>query len=81
MTLKLTDEQSQAVGANPDQPIEFHDERTRKIYVLVEKDDLRRVIDETLRRELQIGFDQADSGDVADWDVDEILAEAHRRHA
>jgi hypothetical protein len=30
---------------------------------------------------LQIGFDQADAGDVAEWDVEEILAEAHRRHA
>ena len=34
-----------------------------------------------LRRELQPGLDQIDRGDVADWNLDEFLAEMHQRHA
>lgn len=42
-------------------------------------DNLPLPADEVLRRELQVGFDQADAGDVADWDVEEMLRNAHRR--
>ncbi|WP_417393470.1 hypothetical protein [Gimesia sp.] len=38
-------------------------------------------MDDELRRELQIGFDEADAGQVAEWDVESILKEAHLRHA
>ncbi len=36
--------------------------------------------EETIRRELQIAFDQADAGEWSELDMDEILAEAHRRY-
>ena len=79
MSPKFTQEQREAILADPDSPIEIEDEQTRRTYVLVSKDGFRRMVDDALRRELQIGFDQADTGDAADWDIEEILAEAHRR--
>jgi hypothetical protein len=34
-----------------------------------------------LDKELQVGFDQADRGESRPWDIEQTLAEAHRRHA
>ena len=34
-----------------------------------------------LRRAVQRSIEQADRGEVEPWDIDVILAEAHRRHA
>lgn len=79
MILKLTEEQRQSIQANTGDLVEIEDEHTQRVYVLVEKAAYRQMIDETLRQKLQVGFDEADAGDVADWDVEEILAEAHRR--
>lgn len=35
---------------------------------------------EDLRRELQPAFDQADRGELDEWDVEEFLARMHRQH-
>jgi bifunctional DNA-binding transcriptional regulator/antitoxin component of YhaV-PrlF toxin-antitoxin module len=79
MAPKLTDEQRQALESRPGEPVEVEDDRSQRIYILVARDDFRHLLDEQLRRQLQIGFDQADQGDVEDWDVDEMLSEARRR--
>ena len=34
-----------------------------------------------LRQRLQPGLDQIESGDVAQWSLDDFLAEMHKRHA
>lgn len=81
MTIKLPDELRQAIDDGEGGPIEIEDDRTQRVYVLVAREELHRLIDDRLRRELQIGFDQADAGDEDDWDVNEILEEAHRRRA
>jgi hypothetical protein len=80
MSLKISPEQRQALLANSGSPVEVEDDQTQQTYVLVSKKGFHDMVDEVLRRRLQIGFDQADNGDVADWDIDEILAEAHLRH-
>lgn len=80
MSPTLTDEQRQALDA-ADGVVEIHDDRTQRVYVLVAKDQFRDLIDVELRSQLQIGFDQADRGEVDDWDAEEILSEAHRRYA
>ncbi len=36
--------------------------------------------EEELRRELQSGLDQIESGDVAEWNLKEFLAEMHKQH-
>ncbi len=33
-----------------------------------------------LREQLQVGFDEADRGQLAKWDLDRFLAKMHRRH-
>ena len=44
-------------------------------HVVLSIDDARRMFDDYLRRELQVGFDQADRGEFVDWDPDKIKAE------
>ena len=81
MAPKLSEEQRQAIVDRQCRPVEVEDDYTQRVYVLVARDEFHRLVDEHLRRELQIGFDQADAGDVDDWDVEEILQEAHQRHS
>ena len=81
MTPKLSEEQRLAIHDRDGGPVEVEDDHTQRVYVLVAKDDFHRMVEEQLRAELQIGFDQADAGDVEEWDIDEMLQEAHRRHS
>ncbi|MEX2287525.1 MAG: hypothetical protein WD648_10585 [Planctomycetaceae bacterium] len=81
MTPKLTEEMRQALREQPGTPLEIEDDETRTSYVIVAKETFVQMVDEELRRQLQIGIDQADAGQVSGWDVNEVLAEAHRRHA
>jgi hypothetical protein len=60
-------------------PLEVRDEAGQQQFVILTKDDYRRLVDHEFRGWLQAGFDQADRGDVADWNTDDILAEARRR--
>ncbi len=77
----LTNEMRQALAAHPSGPIPIADEQTQNQYVLLSKDDYLRLHDDYIRRELQVAFDQVDRGEVADLDMDAVLAEAHRRYA
>jgi hypothetical protein len=79
MAPKLTDEQRQALESRPGRPVEVEDDRTQRVYILVARDDFQSLFDERLRRELEVGFEQADKGEVEDWDLDEMLNEARRR--
>ncbi len=78
MAPKIPDNIRDELNRHPGKPLEIEDAATHKVYVIVPKDDFVKMVDDELRRQLQIGFDQADAGEVAEWDVDEILAEAHR---
>ena len=75
MIPKLTDEMRQALQYDPDRPVKVEDEQTHRVYVLVSDDAFREMVDEELRRQLQIGLDQADRGEFVDWDPDKIKAE------
>ena len=79
MTLKLTDAMREALGRNPEGAIEVEDELTQRRYVLLPKESLHAVAQKELMRELQIGFDQADAGQVVGWDPAEIKSEGRRR--
>ena len=82
MTPKLTDEMREALEKQqPGCPVAVQDDRTQKFYILLSQDEYRRLLDDELRRELQIGFDQSDRGEAETWDIEATLAEAHRRHA
>jgi len=79
MAPKLTDEMRQALLESPDRPLQIEDDQTQKVYLLVPQEDFQHWMDVELRRELQVGFDQADAGDVTDWDVEALLREARTR--
>jgi hypothetical protein len=81
MAPKITDEMREVLARNPDQPVRVEDDQTHRVYFLIESDQARRLFDDYLRRELQIGFDQADRGESRPWDIQQTLAEAHRRHS
>jgi hypothetical protein len=81
MSPKLTAEMRAAFEAQPEGLVEVEDDQTGKVYFLIEQPQARRLLGDRLRRELQIGFDQADRDESQPWDIRETLAEAHRRHA
>lgn len=81
MTPKLSEEQRQAIQNRDGGPVEVEDDRTQRVYVLVARDQFHRLVEEQLRAELQVGFDQADAGDVDEWNVEEMVQEAHQRHS
>lgn len=80
MATKITDEQREALRENAGGPVEVEDDQTQKVYLLIEQHEARRRLGDWLGHELQIGFDQADRGESRPWDIEETLAEAHRRH-
>jgi hypothetical protein len=79
--IKLSDDLRQALSVRPSGPIPIEDDQTKRKYVLLTKDDYFRLHDDYIRRELQVAFDQVDRGEVSDLDMNELLAEAHRRYA
>lgn len=79
-TPKLTEEMRRALAQQPGIPLEIEDEATRQLYLIIPKEAFGQLVDEQLRRQLQIGFDQADAGDVVDWDIDAFLDRMHRQH-
>lgn len=80
-TPKLSEEQRAALQSNNGGPVEVQDDRNNSLYVLVPRDEFHRLVDERLRHELQLGFDQADAGDVEHWDVEEMLRATRNRAA
>jgi hypothetical protein len=78
MNPKVSDEQREAIRTSHGRPVEVEDDRTQSLYVLVARDDFQRLVEERLRRELQIAFDQAAAGEVDDWNIEEMLDAARR---
>ena len=60
-------------------PVLFVGADGKTTHVILPLDYARRMFDDYLRRELQIGFDQADRGEFVDWNPDEIKAEGRKR--
>ncbi len=80
-TPKLTDEQRQALLMQPGDFTRVEDDRTQKVYLLIEEARASELYDQWLREQLQAGFDDADRGEMAEWNLDEFLAKMHGRHA
>jgi hypothetical protein len=79
MTPKLNPELSDAVRKQAG-PLEVQDAAGELRYVIVGQDEYRALVDGEFRRWLQVGLDQEASGESAEWNTAEILAEARRRH-
>jgi hypothetical protein len=76
MTAKITqtDDQKRVLDAEQ-APVFFVDAAGKTTHVVLPIGDARRMFDDYLRRELQIGFDEADRGELVDWDPDRIKAQ------
>jgi Tol biopolymer transport system component len=74
-------ELQQALDRDKQSPVYIVDADGNTTHVVLPVADDRELLDQWLRRELQIGFEQADRGESQPWDVESTLAEAHRRHA
>jgi Ca2+-binding EF-hand superfamily protein len=76
-TLELTAEQEQALDAHGGVV-------QGQSFVLMRTDMVLRFFgyhaSDELARELKPAFDQADRGELEDWDVEEFLARMHRMH-
>ena len=81
MLPKLSEEQRQAIQNRDGRPVEVEDDHTQRVYVLVARDEFYRLVQQHLRADLQVGFDQADAGDVGEWNIDKMLLAAHQRHS
>lgn len=79
MSVQLTDEQRDALLRSTG-PIEIHDSVMQQHYMLLPKTEYLRLVDDQLRREIQLGIDQADRGELEEWDVEAVIAEANRRY-
>ena len=77
--IKITDELRDAIEQEQGLPVKLEDDKTKKVYLLVDKENAQNLFDQWLRRELQIGFDQADRGEVVPWDPERIKAEGRHR--
>lgn len=50
------------------------------LWLLRDVEQLREIRLEELRKEVAIGIEQADRGEVVEMDIEALKAEAHRRH-
>jgi hypothetical protein len=80
-TPKLTNEQRQALLSQPGGFTRVEDDQTQKVYLLIEEARASELYDQWLREKLQAGFDDADRGQLAEWDLEDFLGKVHRQHA
>ena len=78
---RLTDEQRQAIGGHPGDLTRVEDDQTHKVYFLIEESRANELYDRWLHEQLQVGFDEADRSQAAEWDLEAFLANMHRQHA
>ena len=78
---KLTDEQRQAIRVQLGDFTRVEDDQTHKFYFIIEESRANELYQQWLQEQLQVGFDEADRGEVAEWDLEAFLANMHRQHA
>ena len=76
--VRKSDELQQALDQEQGAPVYLVGLDGEATHVVLSINDARRMFDDYLCRELQIGFDQADRGELVEWNVDEFLEQAHK---
>lgn len=76
---KVTDAQRHALVMQPGEFARVEDDLTQKFYLLIEEGRARELYQQWLREQLQVGFDEADRGQMAEWNLDEFLAKMRRK--
>lgn len=78
MSLQFTSEQFRQLKSER-LPVFIEDPASQAKYVIISQDEYRRIISEDLQREIKLGVDEVERGEVAEWDVEAVIAEAKRR--
>jgi hypothetical protein len=81
MIPEITPEMREALARQPGAPVEVRDDRTSKIYLLVDRESGRALTEQWLREQLDIGLTAADRGDVVRLNVAEIKDAGRLRRA
>jgi hypothetical protein len=76
--LQLSPEQRQALQAHPGEPLHIQDEKTRKVYVLVEQGAIPELEEEYIRQGLEMARDQIARGEVSETSIVEVIDKAQR---
>lgn len=66
---------------NKEQAVFLVDATGQTTHVVFPVEEARLMFDDYLRREIQLGVEQATRGESEPWNLEATLAEAHRRHA
>ncbi len=77
---KLTPDQRQALVVQPGGFVRVEDTETHTFYLLIEEARARELHRQWLREQLQVGFDEADRGEMAEWNLEEFLARMRQEH-
>lgn len=82
MVLKITSAELQvALDRDADDPIYLVDSEGQPTHVVLSISKAQSLLDDWLKREVDIGFDQAACGETHDWNLNATLCEARRRRA
>ncbi len=76
MIAKLTEQQRQALQANPERPLRVEDDETHRVYLVVAEEALPTLWQDYIDREVKKGLEAADRGEIEDWEVESIKSEA-----
>lgn len=77
MSLHLTSEQFQLLQSQS-APVIVVDPASQSKYVILSEEEYHRMLDDDLRNDLQVAFEQAAAGDEAEWNLDSFLTKARR---
>lgn len=78
--LQLSPEQRHALQLQPGEPLHIQDDVTHKVYILVEEGTAPVLDEDYIRHGLELARDQITRGEVSDRSIQEVIAEAQRRH-
>jgi hypothetical protein len=73
MIAKLTDEMRAAVAAQPGRPVEIEDEATQRVYLLIDRNDAKQILDRWILDELDLAEADIAAGRVSDWNRDAMI--------
>ncbi len=74
----MTEQQRQALQANPERPLRVEDDETHRVYLVVAEEALPTLWQDYIDREVKKGLEAADRGEIEDWEVESIKSEARQ---
>jgi hypothetical protein len=74
-------ELQQALDGDGENPVYVVDASGEPTHVVLTISKARFLLDDSLKRALEVGFEQSDRGESHAWDVEATLSEARRRRA